>query len=296
MLKENRSMEESRSNEGRFGKKRSCEKRTAHLALIQFESVLCDPAANIEKACRMIAEAAAQGADLVVLPELFSTGYQLNIVGPRMPDLAESVDGPTVRALQEAARAGGCYVVAGLALTHGLAGVAFNSAVFIDRDGEVQGVYDKQHLWALERFYFRSGCGCPVFDTDFGRVGVMICYDMGFPEVARMLALQGAELVVCPSAWCAEDMDVWDVNVPARALENTVFVAAVNRFGEEDGLVMPGHTKVCDPRGHVVAELAEEAEGVLHARIDLGTLAAARQVSPYLRDRRPDLYNAVLLP
>ena len=88
MLKENRSMEESRSSKGRFGKKRPCEKRTAHLALIQFESVLCDPAANVEKACRMIAEAAAQGADLVALPELFSTGYQLNIVGPRMPDLA----------------------------------------------------------------------------------------------------------------------------------------------------------------------------------------------------------------
>ena len=185
--------------------------RTVHLALVQFESVLCDPAANTQKACRMIAEAAAEGADLVVLPELFSTGYELNIVGPHVPELAEPVDGPTV------------------------------------------------HLWALERFYFRSGCDCPVFDTDFGRIGVMICYDMGFPEVARMLALQGADLILCPSAWCQEDMDVWDVNAPARALENTAFVAAVNRYGVEDQLVMPGHTKVCNPRGHVVAELAEEA-------------------------------------
>ena len=204
------------------------ETRSVHLALIQFESSLCNPEANTEKACRMIAEAAAQGADLVVLPELFSTGYELNIVGPHVPELAEPVDGPTVRALQDAARAGGCYVVAGLALTHEMAGVAYNSAVFIDRDGELQGTYDKQHLWALERFYFRAGFDCPVFDTDFGRVGVMICYDMGFPEVARMLALQGADLILCPSAWCEEDMDVWDVNVPARALENTAFVAAVN--------------------------------------------------------------------
>lgn len=270
--------------------------RTAHLALVQFESVLCDPAANAEKACRMIAEAAAQGADLVVLPELFSTGYQLNIVGPRIPELAEPVDGPTVRALQEAARAAGCYVVAGLALTHELAGVAYNSAVIIDRAGELLGVYDKQHLWALERFYFRSGSECPVFDTDFGRVGIMICYDMGFPEVARMLAVQGADLVLCPSAWCEEDMDVWDVNVPARALENTVFVAAVNRYGMEDDLVMPGHTKVCDPRGHVVTQLAEEAEGVLHVEVDLGAVSDFRQRSPYLRDRRPDLYDLVLLP
>lgn len=271
-------------------------KRTAHLALAQFESVLCDPAANTEKACRMIAEAGAQGADLVVLPELFSTGYQLNIVGPRITELAEPVDGPTVTALCAAAREAGCYVVAGLALTYDLTGVVYNSSVFIDRGGNLMGTYDKQHLWALERFYFRSGCDCPVFETDFGRVGVMICYDMGYPEVARMLALQGADLVVCPSAWCAEDMDVWDVNAPARALENTVFLAAVNRYGEEDGLVMPGHSLVCNPRGHVVARLEEEAEGVLHATVDLDEIASFRERSPYLRDRRPDLYDLVLLP
>lgn len=109
--------------------------RTVHLALVQFESVLCDPAANTQKACRMIAEAAAEGADLVVLPELFSTGYELNIVGPHVPELAEPVDGPTVRALQDAARAGNCYVVAGLALAYDMAGVPFNSSVVIDRQG-----------------------------------------------------------------------------------------------------------------------------------------------------------------
>ena len=111
--------------------------RTVHLALVQFESVLCDPAANTQKACRMIAEAAAEGADLVVLPELFSTGYELNIVGPPVPELAEPVDGPTVRALQDAARAGNCYVVAGLALAYDMAGVPFNSSVVIDRQGEL---------------------------------------------------------------------------------------------------------------------------------------------------------------
>ena len=187
-------------------------------------------------------------------------------------------------------------MVAGLALAYDMAGVPFNSSVVIDRQGELLGTYDKQHLWALERFYFRSGCDCPVFDTDFGRIGVMICYDMGFPEVARMLALQGADLILCPSAWCQEDMDVWDVNAPARALENTAFVAAVSRYGVEDQLVMPGHTKVCNPRGHVVAELAEEAEGVLHVELDLNEVVDYRQRSPYLRDRRPDLYDLVLRP
>lgn len=266
------------------------------LALVQFEAELCAVQANTQKACRLVVEAGKAGADLVVLPELFSTGYQLNVVGPRIAELAEPVDGPTVQALQRAAREGGCNVVAGIALTHELAGVAYNSAVVIDRAGTLVGTYDKQHLWALERFYFRSGTGSPVFDLDIGRIGVMICYDMGFPEVARMLALQGAGLVVCPSAWCAADMDVWRVNVPARALENTVFLAAVNRYGEEEGLVMPGHSMVCNPRGTCVAKLTEEAAGVLTADIDLATLPAFRERSPYLRDRRPDLYDNVLLP
>ena len=270
--------------------------RKPKLALVQFESTLCDPEANTEKACRMIAEAGARGADLIVLPELFSTGYQLDVVGPRINELAETVDGPTVSALRAAARQAGSYVVAGLALFHDLAGVVYNSTVMIDRDGNLMGTYDKQHLWALERFYFRSGSETKTFDTDFGRIGLMICYDMGYPEVARMLALQGAELVVCPSAWCQEDMDVWNINAPARALENTVFLAAVNRFGIEEGLVMPGHTLVCNPRGQMIASLEEEAEGVLFVEVDLATIPAFRERSPYLRDRRPDLYDEVLLP
>lgn len=270
--------------------------RPVRLALVQFESELCNTAANVEKACRMIEEAGGQDADLVALPELFSTGYQLNVVGPRITELAEPIDGPTVSALRKAAAEAGCYVVAGLALTHDLTGVVYNSSVIIGRDGSLLGHYDKQHLWALERFYFRSGCETPVFDTDFGRIGIMICYDMGFPEVARMLAVQGADLVLCPSAWCAEDMDVWKINAPARALENTVFLAAVNRFGVEEGLEMPGHTHLCDPRGHIIAELEEEREGILYTDIDLDRIADFRERSPYLRDRRPDLYDLVQLP
>lgn len=270
--------------------------RPVKLALVQFESALCDPAANAEKACRMISEAGEHNADLVVFPELFSTGYQLDVVGPRVSELSEPVDGPTVKALRSAAKSAGCYVIAGIALTHELTGVVYNSSVVIDREGNLIGTYDKQHLWALERFYFRSGDHCPVFEADFGRFGVMICYDMGFPEVARMLALQGADIVVCPSAWCEQDMDIWDTNAPARALENTVFLAAVNRYGKENGLVMPGHTMVCNPRGHVVARLEEESEGILYATIDLDDVRKHRVTSPYLRDRRPDLYDNVQLP
>ena len=267
------------------------------ITLAQFESKLCDPPANVVKAIPMIRQAGLDGSDMIMFPEMFTTGYELSIVGPRITELAEPVNGPTITALREAAKQAGVYVVAPIALYHDdLPCVPFNSAVLIDREGNVAGVYDKQHLWALERFYFRGGNGTPVFQTDFGTIGIMICYDMGYPEVARMLALQGAQIVLCPSAWCEPDHDVWDINVPARALENTVFLCAVNRYGREQDLYMGGHSKVCDPRGRVVAELPDEGEGVLNVEIDLADVVSNRQTSPYLRDRRPELYGKVLLP
>ena len=202
------------------------------ITLAQFESKLCDPPANVVKAIPMIRQAGLDGSDMIMFPEMFTTGYELRIVGPRITELAEPVNGPTITALREAAKQAGVYVVAPLALYHDdLPVVPFNSAVLIDREGNVAGVYDKQHLWALERFYFRGGNGTPVFQTDFGTIGIMICYDMGYPEVARMLALQGAQIVLCPSARCEPDHDVWDINVPARALENTVFLCAVTPTG-----------------------------------------------------------------
>ena len=165
------------------------------------------------KAIPMIRQAGLDGSDMIMFPEMFTTGYELSIVGPRITELAEPVNGPTITALREAAKQAGVYVVAPIALYHDdLPGVPFNSAVLIDREGNVAGVYDKQHLWALERFYFRGGNGTPVFQTDFGTIGIMICYDMGYPEVARMLALQGAQIVLCPSAWCEPDHDVWAVS------------------------------------------------------------------------------------
>lgn len=267
--------------------------RNMRIALVQFEGALGDVEGNVSKAVAQIAEAAGQGADMVVLPELFSTGYHLDTVGPKMTEYA-AMDESTIEALSAAAREHGCYVVAGLAMLRGLTGVPFNSAVFIDRNGCVQGSFDKVHLWALERFYFRSGNEFPVFETEFGKVGIIICYDLGFPEAARILALRGAELIVCPSAWCVEDMDVWHTNVPCRALENTCFVAAVNRFGREgDDLYMPGHSMVCNPRGHKIAYVEDEAETILYADIDFDEVRTHRVTSPYLRDRRPDAYDGV---
>ena len=253
------------------------------LALVQFQSVLGDVEASMARALPMIDEAAAAGANMVVFPELFTTGYHLDTVGPRMTELAEPIDGPTVRALQEAARKNHVYIVAPIALLHGLSGVPYNSAVFINSDGTVQGSFDKVHLWALERFYFRAGHEFPVFDTEFGKVGIMVCYDMGFhPKTKPTLAQVDAA--------CAPlDME----GLIARALENTVFLGAVNRIGHEgDDLYMHGASMVCGPRGGKIAQLGEE-EGILYADLDFDEVRKNRVTSPYLRDRRADAYGEV---
>ena len=268
------------------------------IALAQFESKLCDPPANVVKAIPMIRQAGLDGSDMIMFPEMFTTGYELSIVGPRITELAEPVERPDHYRIARGRRTGRCVCGGSPSRSITMTCRVCRSIApcLLDREGNVAGVYDKQHLWALERFYFRAATDTPVFQTDFGTIGIMICYDMGYPEVARMLALQGARIVLCPSAWCEPDHDVWDINVPARALENTVFLCAVNRYGREQDLYMGGHSKVCDPRGRVVAELPDEGEGVLNVEIDLADVVSNRQTSPYLRDRRPELYGKVLLP
>ena len=147
------------------------------IALVQFQSKLNCPDENMEKACGMIAQAASQGAKIVCFPELFSTGYNLDIVGPKLPETAERLDGPRIAKLCQAAKENGCYVIAPVATEREVKGVYFNSAVLIDDEGHVAGCYDKHHLYSLERFHFRMGNDIPVFDTKYGKIGIMICYD-----------------------------------------------------------------------------------------------------------------------
>jgi len=175
-----------------------------------------------------------------------------------------------------------------------VSGLIHNAAVFIGKNGQVQGVFRKVHAFATERYYFTDGNAYPVFKTEFGNIGIMICYDMGFPEVARILALNGAEIIFVPSAWCQEDEDIWDINIPARAVENRVFLAAVNRVGREESLVMHGKSKVVDTRGKTLAEAARFQEDIITATVDLDELIAARRETPYLKDRKPLTYRKLV--
>ena len=269
-------------------------KSTISLALIQFESILGDPKANRRKAEAMIREAAENGAELICLPEMYTTGYNLDIIGPQITQLAENIDGPTVTDLQQLAKKLKIHIVAPLALNleDDPEARPFNSAVFIGDEGQILGVYSKCHLFETERMYFQPGQELPVYDTKFGKIGIMICFDAGFPEVARILQMKGAELIVCPSAWRIQDMGVWHLNMPQRAQENSCYLAAINRYGKEGSLYMGGYSIVCGPEGDIIKELTEEKEDILYCTIDGQRLADFRaDGGPYLPYRRPELYE-----
>jgi predicted amidohydrolase len=258
--------------------------RPVTIAMSQFESQVLDVEANLERARQIIQTAAAGGADLVIFPELFTIGYNMSIVGRHLPSLAEHSDGPTVSFLGECARKNSVNVVAPFAMRSAVPGVIENSAAVIDRFGECVGTYSKTHLWSTEREFFRAGTTYPTFKLDFGDIGVMICYDAGFPEVSRQLAFRGAELLVAPAAFAMRDKYMWDIYFRTRALENTCFVAGVNRVGHEGDLHMFGNNQLISPNSSVVAQGPVDADDVQIATIDLSEVAQARDSVPYLRD------------
>lgn len=265
--------------------------RNTVLSFVQFQSEMMNVSANVTKATDFIKEASQQKADLVVFPELFTTGYNPEIIGDRYYDLAEDAKGPTVKALSDAAAKYNVNVVAPIAYRLNVPGVIYNSAIVIDRKGQFVGAYHKTHLWAQERLYFREGTELPVFKLDFGTLGVMICYDGGFPEVTRSLALQGAELILCPSAFPIQDKDLWDIYFRSRSLENACFVGGINRVGHEADRHMFGNNQLYNPRGKQLLYGQMDKEEMQVVEIDLDDVKNYRKQVPFLKDRRPDIYR-----
>lgn len=261
------------------------------LALVQFESEVMNVEENVSKAIHFIKEAGKDNVDLIVFPELFTTGYALETIDKKFYDLAEKIDGYTIKSLSKAAKENNINIVAPIAFSKGVYGVIYNTAIVINRNGEVVGYYDKTHLWAGEMFYFTSGKDYPIFDMDFGKLGIMICYDGGFPEVSRLLALKGAELILCPSAFPIWDKDMWDIYFKSRSLENVCFVAGINRVGVEGTREMFGNNKLFNPRGEILLDAAMNKEDMQIVEIDLEDVKSYRKEIPYLKDRKPEEYK-----
>jgi|SRR5690625_1800403 len=268
--------------------------RQVNIGMIQMKAALGNVQENLQKSARLIEKAAKKGSQIVCLPELFSTGYHLHHLGEKTNELGLEYFHESVAFLSKVARDNKVYIIAPMAEEREVKGVLYNSALVFNDEGELEGSYAKSHLWAREGYHFREGTDFPVFDTKYGKIGIAICYDAGFPEVARILNLKGAEMIFVPAAWRIEDMDMWDLNLPQRALENILFTIGVNHVLDEHGLNLFGKSKICNPRGKIIEELPMDQETVSNTTIDLNELDKYRTEIHYLKDRKPFLYDELM--
>lgn len=199
-----------------------------------------------------------QKVDLIVFPELITSGYEL---GVQFTELAQRVPGPAINLMAQRAADAGVFIAFGLATKEKVESILYNSAVLVGPEGELVGHYNKTHLRGEERMAFREGFRLPVFDTgEIGRIGLLLGWDLAFPEVARAMALDGAELICCLANWETSIIDEWKIYTQARAFENALYVAAANRVGNDVTINFGGESMIVGPRGRIYAALETEAE------------------------------------
>ena len=253
-----------------------------------------DVAENIAKACRQIdAAAAGSGAELVVLPEFFNTIYFAQYQDKALHALAEPEDGRTLTAVREQARRNGAAVIATIYEIAG-PGLYFDTAFHIDPSGDIMFRYRKIHpaaVLSLEKIYFRYGTEFGTYRHGEWRIGIGICYDMAFPETARCLAVNGAELLIAPYASSRTNM--FQEVLRTRAFENGCYLAAANKVGREDGWTFGGQSLIADPAGQVLATADTGEETIIVADLSREAVLRARIDFPSRRDRRPELYGAI---
>ncbi len=262
--------------------------------------------AMIDKHVEFIALAAGAGSQLTCLQEIFYGPYFCAEQNTRWYDFTEQIpDGPTVRLMQDLARKHRMALIVPIYEIE-QEGVYYNTAAVIGSDGTYLGKYRKTHIphvapgfW--EKFYFRPGnLGYPTFDLGFARIGVYICYDRHFPEGARALGLNGAEIVFNPSATVTGLSDhLWKIEQPAHAVANGYFIAALNRVGVEAPWNIGefyGSSYFCNPRGEIITQASRDQDEVLTADLDLDMIAQVRKTWQFFRDRRPDTYESLVRP
>ncbi|MGH2429690.1 MAG: carbon-nitrogen hydrolase family protein [Candidatus Limnocylindria bacterium] len=260
---------------------------SARVAVAQTAPRVGELQANLADAEAMIHSLAGR-AELVIFPELFSTGYRRE--GFEHAAMAEPIpDGPTVRRLSRAAADAGVGVIG--TILERADGQVYDTALVIGAEGHLVGRYRKTHLYPAERRYFASGEELVVAGLGAMRVGLAICFEHAFPEVFTELALRGAELVAIPSAVPVGYEYLLELRTRARAQDNQVFVAAANLVGDDGVTTWCGRSMIVNPRGEVVAEAVSDATGTIIAEVDLRQGAAERDQEPALSNRRPELYR-----
>lgn len=304
--------------------------REITVAAVQMKPELGKVEDNLVKMSDFVAKIASQQkVDLILFPELATSGYEM---GVKFTDVAQIVPGPTVNLLAQRAQEFGVHIGFGMVSKEKVESIIYNTAVLVGPDGELIGEYQKTHLKGEERMAFREGFKLPVFETEFGVLGFMLGWDVAFPEVARALTLEGAELLCVLASWEDESIDEWETYLRSRAYENSAFVAGANRVGEDVTLNFGGESMIIGPRGKIHASLTsddeddkkedekkdeakkegaeaeakkEEAkpeekkdedapEGYCVARIDLDQVKKFREEFQTLQSRQPSIYRAVV--
>ncbi len=282
------------------------------IGIIQMK-MAADPAKNVARAEELLRDAKKKGVQVACLPELFRSYYFCQSEDHSYFDLAEPIPGPTSERLAKLAKELDMVIVASL-FERRAAGLYHNTVVVLDADGTDLGIYRKMHIpddpRYYEKFYFTPGdTGFKSFDTKYGRIGVLICWDQWFPEAARLTAMQGADVIFYPTAigwhpdekaqYGDEQWNKWQTVQRGHAVANNIYVASPNRIGlepEKDGgaLEFFGHSFICDTSGRYVAQAGDSEETILTAVIDPAKVEKQRQYWPYFRDRRIDAYGKIL--
>ncbi|MGC8781719.1 MAG: carbon-nitrogen hydrolase family protein [Anaerolineae bacterium] len=266
--------------------------REITVALAQMAPVLNDNEENLRRMAAVIQRICSeQPTNLIVFPELALSGYECGLNFTR---LAERVPGHAVSYLAGKAAEFSVHIAFGMPAKERVESILFNAAVLIGPDGELIGDYRKLHLRGEEKLAFRPGFRLPVFETEFGNVGLLIGWDLAFPEAARSLTLDGADLIVVCAAWEAAFMEEWRAYTIARACENAIYLAAANRVGQEPSYAFGGESVLVGPRGQVHTALDEAVEGYAVATVDLDEIRRVREEQQIIQARQPSAYRALV--
>lgn len=247
---------------------------------------------NLKRIEKTATLAKKQGADLVIFPELSLTGYK---VRDEIYELAERIPGPSTAIIESVARKTRMHIVFGMPeLSEKAQATIYNTAVLMGPKGVI-GKYRKMYLPTHsifeEKRYFRPGYQAVAFDTELGRIGLTICYDLFFPEVTRLTRLEGAELIICISASPAVRRAYFETLTSARAIENTAFLAYVNLVGIEDGLQFWGGSRLVGPQGKILVKAKYDEEDLVIGEVEYADLRSVEAFVPTLRDLRPELFD-----
>ena len=259
------------------------------VAIVSMRPKIADKKANLKKMQKYIEN---NKADFFVFGEITLTGYRIK---DEMRNLAEKKNGPSIKYMKKIAEKNKCYIVFGMPLyDEKVEGIIHNAAILVHPNGKVD-IYKKWFLPTFgpfeEKIFFDEGETTPIFKTKFGKIGLIVCYDIFFPELCRAYSMQGADIIICLSATPSVNRKYFETLIPARAVENTVFFIYVNIVGTQEDLVFWGGAQIYDPFGNLVKKLPYYKETIGICEIDLKTIKQARANRPVIRDIRPQIYQ-----